>query len=348
MNETQDSVRRQIAALALCLVAACGSGAAPAPDVAPRLPPAPSAAPDSPGAAPAPHQIVDEALSQSKLPAAAVVLSIPERRPLALGRHLGADPALLSARPGSTVKPLLAWIGAEAGVLQAGETKPCDGTYPGGFHCTAVHGPLTLSEAIATSCNIYFFDVAGRLGLDRISAGFARFGFGTKTGKVAEESPGLLIDSAWVASRPGPPSKGWDMAVGIGHGPIEVTPLQLAFAYAELIDRLNRPSSAVPDALRAEILQGLRLTVAGERGTGHLAAVPGLEIAGKTGSAETGTSSEGKAEGDANNAWFVGFTPAESPRLIVAVIVVGGGSGAKSAAPIAGRIFQKVAKTALP
>ncbi|MCC6557906.1 MAG: hypothetical protein IT372_33585 [Polyangiaceae bacterium] len=286
---------------------------------------------------------MDEALEQSALPAAAVVLSAADRRPLALGRHLGADPAILSARPGSTVKPILAWIAAEAGVLSPGEKIDCDRTY-GEYHCFAAHGHLGLPEAIAASCNVYFFEVASRLGLERVSAGFTRFGFGERTTLVAQESPGLLIDSAWAASRAGSESPRWELVTGIGHGPIEVTPLQLAQAYAELGDRLARSGGAVPDALRAEILQGLRRGVADESGSGHLAAVPGLEIAGKTGSAEGGHYSEGKSATGPNNGWFVGFTPIESPRFIVAVVVIGGDIGGKSAAPIAARIFEGIAK----
>jgi penicillin-binding protein 2 len=286
-------------------------------------------------------------LAQSELPAAAVVLSVPNRQLLGLGQHAGADPTRLALRPGSSVKPLLAWLGAEAGVLRPDDKVTCTGTYSASpeYRCYAVHGELTLPAALEVSCNVYFFELAHRVGLARITAGLARFGLGKPSGLSAGEASGWVADPAWAASRTKDGMQ-WELLVGTGHGPLGVTLLQLAVAYAELAERLTRPSRDVSDQMRAEILAGLRRVVAGERGTGRAAAVAGLEIAGKTGTAEPGVYADGQtARSDQKeNGWFVGFTPVAAPERVVAVLVLGGQGGGQSAAPIAGRIFARMAK----
>lgn len=289
------------------------------------------------------QRAVDDALSTGELPAAAVVLEIGSRQPLALGRHRGADPATIALRPGSTVKPLLAWIAAEAGALPLDQAFTCEGRYAPlpDFHCPGTHGPLHVPDAIETSCNTYFFDVARRLGKERVSAGFASFGFGASTGLVPGETNGLVASSAWVAHARAPVGEHWHLAVGIGHGPLEVTPLQLAVAYARLAELLTRPSSAVSDAARADILRGLHRAIDGERGTGLLAAVPGIDLVGKTGTAEGGAFGDAASEGAPENGWFVAFEPAAAPSIVVAVVVIGGKNGGKSAAPITGSILQR-------
>jgi len=330
--------------LALCLVAtACASVVAPAPSPPDR--------PGSRAATPLPstddrktQRVVRAALEQSDQPVAAAVLSVNDRRPMALEGHLGADPAMLAARPGSTVKPILAWLAAEAGELTSYQTRACDATFDDGFRCFAAHGTLTLPEAIAVSCNVYAFELARRMGFERIATGFAQFGFGRRTGFVANEAAGFLADPKWAMSRVSSSNERWDLLVGTGHGPIEVTPLQLTRAYAELIGRLTAPSPLVSDRLRWEITDGLRRVIEDDQGTAHAAAVKGLKIGGKTGTAESGAYGDA---GNTNNSWFVGFAPLKAPQVIVAVLVLGGGSRATPAAPIAGRILGGLAKKSI-
>ncbi len=329
--------RRLFVAGALSAVAACGTRSTRT---------APSRAPPASGSDLPAKLALDEVLAQCELPTGAVVLSVPNRRLVALGQHGGADPSRLVLRPGSTVKPLLAWLGAEAGVLGLGDKVSCNGVYSAApaYHCPAHHGDLDLSDALAVSCNVYFFELARRLGLARISAGFARFGFAKPTGLAAEEAAGWVADPAWAAPRNERGTR-WDLLVGTGHGPMGVTLLELAAAYAELAERLNRPSREVSAEMRAGILAGLRRAVADERGTARAAAVAGLEIAGKTGTAEPGVySDEQIASSDQKeNGWFVGFAPATAPERVVAVVVLGGGGGGQSAAPVAGRILARMA-----
>ncbi len=133
---------------------------------------------------------------------AAAVLSRQSQQPVALVGHLGVEPTTLAARPGSTVKPILAWLAADAGLLQPNEEVSCNSTFESGFHCFASHGTLTLPDAIAASCNVYAFELAKRVGLERISFGFTQFGLGQKTGLVMHESSGFLATPQWVATRP--------------------------------------------------------------------------------------------------------------------------------------------------
>jgi beta-lactamase class D len=333
--------------LALCLAAtACASGVAPSPTRPER--PVSRAATLSPSTDDQKAQwIVRSVLAQSDQPVAAAVLSVNARRPMALEGHLGADPAMLAARPGSTVKPILAWLAAEAGVLTSNQTQACDITFDDGFRCFAAHGTLTLPEAIAVSCNVYAFELAKRLGLERIASGFAQFGFGKRTGFVAKESAGFLADPQWAKSKGSSPNERWDLLVGTGHGPIEVTPLQLTKAYAELIGRLAAPSPFVSDRLRWEITDGLRRVVEDQHGTAHTAAVEGLQIGGKTGTAEAGAYGDTGDTVNTNNSWFVGLAPLKAPQVVVAVLVLGGASRGNPAAPIAGRILDGLARESI-
>jgi penicillin-binding protein 2 len=269
------------------------------------------------------ERAAERVLAESELPAAAALVS-PSGQTLALGRSHGIDPSTFAARPGSTVKPLLAWIAAGAGVLPAPGAVACDGTYPGGFRCPGVHGALDLPSAIEASCNVYFFDLAARVGLERIVNGFAGFGLPAPARGAKRENQELLV--------------------GTGHGPLAVTPIELARAYAKLLARLRAESSGVEAPARGQILDGMRRVVTGEHGTGRRAAVAGLEVAGKTGTAEGGAYADGRRDATLpDNSWFVGFAPADAPELFVAVVVVGGGPHG-AAAPLAGRIFERVVK----
>jgi penicillin-binding protein 2 len=309
------------------------------------VPPAPAPSGAAPRAIDAQH-VVDSVLSASTAPVAAVVLDVEGPRVLALGRHLGADPVTALLRPGSTVKPLVAWIAAEQGVLAARETVTCDQAFPGaeGYRCFARHGPLDLPNAIATSCNVYFFELGARLGLERLASGLMGLGLARRTGLAAGEAVGFVATPAWVASQPQLAAMRHEAVVAAGHGPLEVTLLELALAYARLGAALSAPHPRVPAEVRAEILSGLRRVVNGPDGTGRAAAVPGLDLAGKTGTAEDTSFVEDRrgAEARPENGWFVGFTPSERPTRVVAIVVRGQGAGGKTAAPIAGQLFARL------
>lgn len=289
---------------------------------------------------------VDRILAENSAPAAAVVLSLNPVRLLATGGVNGADPARHAFRPGSTLKPLVAWIAGAAGLLDPADTVHCNRDFRvPGFHCFGAHGPLGLREAITTSCNIYFFELATRLGASRLSAGLMGFGVGRPTGLVAGEASGFIATPGWAAARRNA-ATAWELAVAAGHGPVEVTLLQLAHAYAELSHRLEYPKGAVTSEVREQIRAALRAVVADEHGTGRRASVVGLDIAGKTGTADPGAFAADAPPGarldTQENGWFVGFTPVEQPKILVAAVVLGRGSARDTAAPLAGRIFQRL------
>jgi penicillin-binding protein 2 len=308
-----------------------------------KAPPAPSGA--VPRATNTEH-VVHEVLSASTAPVAAVVLDVEGPRVLALGRHLGADPVTGLFRPGSTVKPLVAWVAAEHGLLAPSETVTCEEVFPGpeGYRCFARHGALDLPSAIATSCNVYFYELGARLGLGRVASGLMELGLARRTGLVKGEAEGFVATPAWVASQPQSSSQRQEVVVASGHGPLEVSVLELAVAYARLGTLLSASHPRVSDGLRAQMLSGLRRVVNGSDGTGRAAAVPGLDLAGKTGTAESTSFAEDRAGAAARpeNGWFVGFTPSERPRRVVAVLVLGQGAGGKTAAPIAARLFERL------
>ncbi len=315
-------------AMGLCaLLCAC----TPKPSEAPK--PAPSAAAAMPAPQPALQGAVSAALARQEHPAAAAVLSLPGPRVLALGGQGGTDAARSALRPGSTVKPLLAYAAAEDGMLSPDHHVTCDGTY-GAFHCFAKHGELGLSDALEASCNTYFYEVSEHMGLDRVRSGFSAFGLGQPTGLAPGEVAGQLPSDDQL-KRVSAKQSVWPLLVGIGHGPLAVTPLQLANAYAALVDKLAQHpgEGSVYDQIRV----GLRRVVAGEQGTGRAAAVDGLAIAGKTGTAQGDPNQPEDAE--PMSGWFVGYAPADAPKVVVAVVVEGGGPGGKSAAPIAHDIF---------
>lgn len=322
------------------------------------------------------ERIVSGALEASEHPAAAVVFDARGRLLVAQGRR-GADPSLQAWRPGSTLKPLLTQIAARRGVIAADVHFDCQETYAPieGFQCFGKHGDLGLVDAVRTSCNTFFFDVVRRTGLEAIRDGFVGYGFTRKTGLVAEESPGEIPDDAALAharSEPGStkPWPGFALLIGTGHGPIQVTLLQLTRAYVTLADELTReagaseaggvstanPPRAARDGAAAssasdakgaerptvgnELLAGM-IAAVGPGGTAEAAQVQGLRIAGKTGTAEPGRHSDAPGGTLAENGWFVGFAPADAPEVVVGVVVLGGGGAGKSAVPLAGTIFRE-------
>jgi membrane peptidoglycan carboxypeptidase len=317
-------------ALALSFALALGTFACgPSWSSAPLAPPAPAPIPPPPPP-PLPsatvfrareldpaamNALLDTALADRAGPVAAVVLDAGDGRVLGLGRHRGADPATRAFRPGSSVKPIVAWIAADAGVLTPGDRVECRRAYAEKLSCFGEHGALGLADAIAVSCNVYFFELGRRLGGARLRGGLASFGFGKPTGLVAGEAAGVVG------------SDGSAEVMATGHGAFEATPLQLAAAYAKLARRFERGS---------EIADGLRRAIDGEQGTGRLAAVDGIRIAGKTGTAEA-------ARAGASNGWFVGYAPANDPEIVVAVLAEESEPGGTSAAPIAARIFRALA-----
>ena len=269
--------------------------------------------------------------------------------------------------PGSIFKVVMALGGLELGVIDPSTSVYCNGgveLYGHYFHCwnAGGHGRVHLSEAIQHSCNVYFYLLGQKLGIDRIAEFSRRIGLGVPTGiDLTGEISGLIPSTAWKERTSGQPwFAGETISVSIGQGPLNVTPAQLARAMGAVATgrvpklRLVREGESEardmqPVGFSQENLQAVRNAmwkVVNEFGTGRAAQVANFDVCGKTGTAQTvsrqvfDTLSPEKQAQYEPNAWFVGFAPRENPEIVVAVIVQRGGSGSGEAAPIAGHLLQ--------
>jgi penicillin-binding protein 2 len=281
--------------------------------------------------------------------------------------------------PGSTFKMIVALAALEAGVIGPEHEVTCPGFMHLGrhrFHCWRSwgHGKLTLVDAIAQSCDVYFYDVARRAGVDAIAAMARRFGLGQRLDvDLPGERPGLVPDKAWkLATRGVPWQAGETLVVGIGQGFVQATPLQLAVMTARIANggQAVRPWLARPPHVEGGtdqppplgvsewslrfVKEGMHQVVNGARGTAQGARLPNAEItmAGKTGTSQvrrisraerlTGVrKNEEKSWEERDHGLFVAFAPSRAPRYAVAVVVEHGGSGSQSAGPIARDIMAK-------
>jgi penicillin-binding protein 2 len=278
--------------------------------------------------------------------------------------------------PGSTFKPMVALAALEAGVLTPETRVFCPGHYDLGnvvFHCwkKGGHGSVDLHEAIKRSCDCFFFEMARRLGIDRIAAMANRFGLGATLGiDIPGEQPGLIPNSEWKKATYGVSwQQGETLSCGIGQSYVTTTPLQLAVMAARLatgrrvtprlireqgvfrpedaMDRMLFPPLAVSEKDRRRVLDGMLAVCNEQGGTGYAARIkdPGFEMGGKSGSAQVRHITEAerlhgvpKQEAipwkNRDHALFIAFAPAAAPRYACAAIVEHGMHGATAAAPI--------------
>lgn len=270
--------------------------------------------------------------------------------------------------PGSTFKMVTALAALEKGVINPYSTIQCCGHTTLGshkFHCwtwkTGGHGSVDLVKAIATSCDIYFYHIAGLVGIDAIAEMSKRLGLGAPTGiEIPGEKSGLIPTSDWKKRvHKSKWTTGESYNAGIGQGYLLTTPLQLAVMMARLAsgkaiaptliaDREQRFASLDinPDHL-AQIQLGLNKASNEGGGTSfrHRITQPGMEMAGKTGTTQVKRITEkDRASGQVNSsgrpwhhkehALFVGYAPIHAPRFATAVLVEHGGSGGRVAAPV--------------
>jgi penicillin-binding protein 2 len=284
--------------------------------------------------------------------------------------------------PGSTIKPFIGLGGLENGTVTTSQKKYCPGYFqlPNRSHKyrdwkKVGHGPVDLSKAITESCDVYFYDLAEQMGIDKLSEYLAPFGFGNKTGvDITGELGGLLPSREWKrASRNQSWYPGETLITGIGQGYFLTTPLQLASATATLASRGTRIRPRIVQSIRHNgesdpqqqplsqplqiarhseanwdsIVEAMLQVTEGARGTARLVRNEHYRIAGKTGTAQVFTiKQEEKYEEEKlekkmlDHALFIAFAPAEAPRIAVAVIVENGGHGGSVAAPIAKAIMD--------
>lgn len=280
-------------------------------------------------------------------------------------------------QPGSTFKPFSALAALEDKIVDPGEHEKCDGYLSFGrriFHCTHVHGRVDMKDAIAESCNIYFFKLAESVGMDRIARVATEFGLGQKTGiGVNPESPGRIPTRSWYALRyKGQFRIGFTLNTSIGQGATTVTPLQLALAYGAIANggtvyspqlvravetadgavvqdfppRVRQKAKIAPENL-ARVHEALQAVVNYEKGTAYPVRDATLDVAGKTGTAQTGYVNTGGDDAKKawylarDHAWFAAYSPSKAPEIAVVVLVEHGGSGPTVAAPIAMQIVKE-------
>jgi penicillin-binding protein 2 len=283
--------------------------------------------------------------------------------------------------PGSTVKPFIGLGGLEIGTVGWQTVHYCPGYYqlPDKEHKyrdwkKTGHGPMNLDAAITQSCDVYFYQLAHDMGIDRLSPFLEQFGFGKRTGvDLTGELPGLLPSREWKrAKKQQPWYPGETLIMGIGQGYFLTTPLQLAAATAAFADgeafrsprvvaQLVDKTSGMVAGVHADsqgltinkpknwqhITESMLHVVEGLRGTAKGIRTDAYRIAGKTGTAQVFTVAQEEEYDEEkideklrDHALFIAYAPVEAPKIAVAVIVENGGHGGSAAAPIARRIMD--------
>jgi penicillin-binding protein 2 len=269
--------------------------------------------------------------------------------------------------PGSTFKMVMATAGLSEHLIDETTRVSCSGSvtiYNHPFRCWRPegHGAVNVREALEHSCDVFFYHLGQRLGIERIARYSRLFGLGAPTGiDIPGEKEGLVPDAAWsLKARHQPWYLGETISVAIGQGPMLLTPLQMATMTAvvanggyRVVPHLVKNLPSPPPqrlGIDAHVLQvvreGLWAVVNEPGGTAYGTRFPAAaEIAGKTGSVQViGQKVRTKAESlpfkYRDHGWFTSFAPESAPRVVVSVFVEHGGSG-HSAAPIAKALYQK-------
>jgi len=256
--------------------------------------------------------------------------------------------------PGSTLKVMIAEAALAEKITDTKKTFVCEGSLKIGsdYELTEAHhhahGKVDLKEALAVSCNITFGTLALELGRDRMAETFTRYGFDRLSGVDLVEMPSRLPDFGHLGDG--------DLAqTGIGQGSLLVTPLKMAMLAAVfankgvmmtpyLVGKITDTDGAIIQEVSSkeflkptsqELAQtvGKMMVAVVNDGTGSAAGLKGIQVAGKTGTAEN--------PHGASHAWFIGFAPANDPKIAVAVIIENAGAGGEEAAPVAREIFAR-------
>ncbi|MDD4601415.1 Penicillin-binding protein A [bioreactor metagenome] len=256
--------------------------------------------------------------------------------------------------PGSIIKVMIAESALSGKSANFKTIFDCEGSLKLGSDYTLTennlkaHGKVDLEEALAVSCNITFGKLALQLGRNNMAKTFDRYGFSKQVSEALNESYSRMPDFRNLSDG--------DLAqTGIGQGSLLVTPLRMAMlasCFANngtmmkpyIVSKIIAPDGTIIEQyspqdwispVNSTIANEVRKMMIGvvDNGTGSAARIPGVSVAGKTGTAETPSGSP--------HAWFIGFAPADNPQIAIAVIVENGGYGGQTAAPIARMIFDK-------
>ncbi len=307
-------------------------------------------------------------------------LTDDDHRPLANKSVSGAYP------PGSTFKMVTALAALEAGVATPGSRVSCPGFIEFGgrrFHCwkRAGHGTVNLERSLTESCDVFYYDIAQKVGIDKIAEMGRKLGLGQRFDiPMSAVAEGIMPDKQWKLERH---KQDWRIGdtinASIGQGYVLTSPLQLAVMTARiasgravvprLVRMVNNQEQPVQDAPPLEISaehlaavqQGMQEVVNGERGTAKSSRIvePTMAMAGKTGTSQVrNITAEERASGVISNedlpwerrdhALFVGYAPYDAPRYAISVVVEHGGGGSTAAAPIARDIILRALSGGLP
>ncbi|MBA3910825.1 MAG: penicillin-binding protein 2 [Rhodobacter sp.] len=308
------------------------------------------------------------------------VLMEDDHRPLANKAVSGAYP------PGSTFKMVTALAALEAGVVTPDTRVRCPGYIEFGgrrFHCWKHegHGTVSLERSLTESCDVFYYDIAQKVGIDKIAEMGRKLGLGQRFDiPMSAVTDGTMPDRQWKLERHKAEWRiGDTINSSIGQGYVLTSPLQLAVMTARiasgravvprLVRMVNDKELPVPEmpplAITAEYLaairQGMNMVVNGEKGTAKSSRIvePTLAMAGKTGTSQVRniTAAE-RAAGVISNddlpwnrrdhALFVGFAPFDAPRYAVSVVVEHGGGGSTAAAPICRDVILRAMSDGLP
>jgi penicillin-binding protein 2 len=340
----------------------------------------------------APHAAAAVAVVEVETGKVLALVSKPSFDPNVMTGHLTrAEEALLNADPrkpftdktlaarfppGSVYKFVTAIAALEDGVSVEEEKIACTGSLEVSgtrFGCTAAHGMLDLVGAIQHSCNVYFWQLAQRIGLDKMAEVAERYGLGRPTGiGLNGDNGGRIPHKAWYEAR-GKFKIGYTINSATGQGDVEVTVMQIAMAYVALA---NGGTLFVPHLVEKVVGKNGRVVVSYEpkvaahvdtspevldvlrRGMWKVTNEPGgtgypyahsdiVTIAGKSGTAEVRSRQRQKPQLEVrgwhptrSHAWFAGYAPAEKPEVAIVVLIEHGGSGGKVAGPVAKQILE--------
>jgi penicillin-binding protein 2 len=283
--------------------------------------------------------------------------------------------------PGSTYKIVTALAGLEEGIIKPDTSIYCPGHFKlgrGRYRCwkKSGHGAMNLHDSLVQSCDVYFYTIGHRLGIDTIAKYAKRFGLGSPTRLgLSREKRGLIPTTQWkLLNKKEPWQLGETISASIGQGFNLVTPIQQAImmtavanggvllkpylvkrieelggkAHKEFYPEVIGQVGVAPEHME-QVRLALRDVVNGAKGTGKKSRMKNVIVSGKTGTAQVVRmkSNEEIAKGEIipfkyrDHAWFVAFAPYEKPEIAVAIIVEHGGHGGATAGPIAGKIFKK-------
>jgi penicillin-binding protein 2 len=272
--------------------------------------------------------------------------------------------------PGSTFKILTALKALEDGLINNNTSFGCRGGFPFGnrvFKCwkKGGHGSVSVHRAIVESCDVFFYNVGLKLGVDKIHNFGTAVGLGKSTGiDLPNEVNGLLPSSEWKKKTYGVPwYEGETVSVAIGQGAVWLTPIQLvqlsSFVANEGINfkpqiinkiigsdgktlKTFEPVVAADIKMKKEVFkivkEGMQGVVNEPSGTAYGSRIQNIHMSGKTGTAQSSGADKGKNLGD--HAWFIAFAPSEDPAIAITVLIEYGGHGSSAAAPVAKAISE--------